>query len=102
MVVAVELVGRIGRPPVIVVDGEAEVCMVVLVLDPGGRAHMALPTHTLSVWQHPPPSETGHGLVSGRHERGGADVVMVLGRGTGVKVLVIVVDVMTIGVVEGV
>lgn len=75
---------------------------MVLVLDPGGRAHIALPTHTRSVWQQPPPSETGHGFVSGRHDKGGADVVVVVGRDTGVDVLVIVDDLVTTDVVEGV
>ena len=104
MVVAVWLVGRTGGPPINVVVGDGVwVLIVVLVVDPGGRAHKPLLAHTRSVWQQPPPKEVGHGFVSERHVRDTAEVVVVVvvGRGTGIITLVSIDVDVVVEVLEG-
>ena len=89
--VGVADVGRMGGPPVMVVGcSEVSVSIGLVVVEPGGRAQMPLLAQTRSVWQHPPPRDEGHGLVSGRQVRLTAVVVVVEGIGTGTTTVVLV------------
>jgi hypothetical protein len=102
------LVGLTGGPPVI-----CEVfCSVVVVVallseEPGGKAQSKELAQTRSVWQHPPPSDAGHGLKSGRQASGvivGSKLEVVTGgiSGGGRTVVTEVVDTVEIDdIVEG-
>lgn len=96
------LVGRIAGPPApVVVAGEVE---DVLGEEPGGYAQIPDGAQTRSVWQHPPPKDEGHGLLSDLHAKvgcvvgGSLEVVVIVldsggGGGTEVVVRILVVDV---------